>query len=144
MSDIATLVLTKGIGASIITIIIAFIGFTLCSFFGLDTTGMSYVAPFVGMWFAVSVGNFSLDVARKGDDDDRFFANTSNMKVVMHLTFLNLLVFFFVTGFAMPFLFRSSFSPRSYYGISYSAFMILGAIEWYSYALLRFKFILNR
>lgn len=49
MSDITTLVLTKGIGASVITIIIAFLGFSICSFFGFDTTGISYVAPFVGM-----------------------------------------------------------------------------------------------
>ena len=94
MSHITTLVLTKGIVASIITLIIAFIGFTICSFFGLDTTGISYVAPFIGMWFAVGIGDFSIDTVHGVDGG--FLSNASSAKIVAVLSILSLIVFFIV------------------------------------------------
>ena len=142
MKNIITLVLTKGIGASIITLIIAFIGFNICSFFGLDTTGISYVAPFIGMWFAVSVGDFSIDTVRH-ESNGGFFANASNKKATIILALLNLIVFFIVTGFALPFLFPSSFSPRPFYGLSYEIFMILYALIWILYSAFMSNIILR-
>ena len=135
MSHITTLVLTKGIVASIITLIIAFIGFTICSFFGLDTTGISYVAPFIGMWFAVGIGDFSIDTVHGVDGG--FLSNASSAKIVAVLSILSLIVFFIVTGFALPFLFKSSFSPKPDYGISYSGIMIIYAVVWLLYSVYR-------
>lgn len=140
MAHVPTLVLTKAIGASVITLIIAFLGFTVCSFFGWDTTPVSYMAPFIGMWFAVSVGGFSFDTVRHGGGDG-FFANASFTKVVAVLSILNLIVFFIITGFAMPHLLGYAFSPRPYYGISYSGFMILYAVVWFLYAVSRVRIL---
>jgi hypothetical protein len=137
MSHITTIVLTKGIVSSIITLIIAFIGFTICSFFGLDTAGISYVAPFVGMMFAVSIGGFSIDTIRNVNGG--FLSGASPTKIVAVLSILSLIVFFIVTGFAMPFLFKSSFSPNEYYGISYNIFMILYAVVWILFSVYRTK-----
>ena len=141
MSHMITLVLTKGIVSSIITLIIAFIGFTICSFFGLDTVGISYVAPFIGMWFAVSIGDFSIDTIRHGNGG--FLSDASPTKIVAVLSILSLIIFFIVTGFALPFLFKSSFSPKEYYGISYSVFMILYAVVWILYSVYRTKLLNN-
>lgn len=135
MSHITTLVLTKGIVGSIITLVLAFIGFTICSFIGWDTTGISYVAPFLGMMFAVSIGDFSIDTIRTGNGG--FLSNASITKIVAVLSILSLIIFFIVTGFALPFLFKSSFSPKPYYGISYSIFMILYAVVWFLYSVAR-------
>ena len=137
MSHITTLVLTKGIFASIIALIIAFVGFTICSFFGFDPVGISYVAPFLGMWFAVAIGYFSIDTIQRGNGG--FLSNASSTKIVTVLSILSLIVFFIVTGFALPFLFKSSFSPTPYYGISYSVFMILYAVVWLLYSVFRSK-----
>ena len=140
MAHIPTIVFTKAIVASVVTLIIAFLGFTVCSFFGWDTTPISYVAPFIGMWYAVTIGDFSLDTARRGNGNG-FIANASDATVVVVLGIMNLIVFFIITGFAMPHLFGYAFSPRPYYGISYSGFMIMYAAVWIIYAVLRVRIL---
>jgi hypothetical protein len=142
MSHITTNVLIKGLVGSIIALIIAFIEFTVWSYIGWDWVkpGISYMAPGLGMWFVVLVGSFSINDLRKRK---RFLSNVSTTKITVVLNILGLIVFFIITGFALPYLFKSSFAPNPYYGISYNVFMILYAVAWIIYSVAIDKFIIQ-